>query len=286
MKTYKLTFLLFLMTCSYFYGQKKTPPKSTTYYSYDSISESVKPRGCIKAKSAILTDNKKDSSSTTTKSANIKYEFIKTAVKLIVTNISKLVYKPTKFAKSQSSKLKFITLKKDSIPQFNYSIDTLNNKNFRYVNYCKNRKDSVINLALNFSLHKLENKTNFKILKFNNFKYNFTSVKLKNKHHKVNLIIEITVKSFNKKGELYEYTIDPIQIKNAVPRGESSKVIPIIDDVLRYIPIENKIESISIIVNEVNTKKKTWDKWLEIFNDNKDKIQSTVIEQINGEEEE
>lgn len=287
MKTYKLTFSLFFFVCSFFYGQKKSIPKTTTYYSYDSISKSVKPRGCIKAKSTIFISEKKDS--LTNKASLVKSlqgQILAQVIPVILNNISKLVYKPQKFAKSHGAKFNLIKQNKNKPKEFSHIINTLNDKNLTYARYCKNRKDSVVNLAINFSLHNLEKDTKFKILKLDNYIYNFTDVKLKNKHHKVNLLIQITVKSFDDKGLLQEVELDPIEINNAIPRGKYTNPVFVKNQIFRYIPIVNKIESISFTVNEVNARKKTWDKWAKMFDDNKDKIQSTIIEQINGEEEE
>lgn len=282
MKLTQLIVLTFFLISVSFYGQID---KISTYYSYNKVDEIIKERGCIKPKSTVFVSVKKDSLTTRSDNKSFQAEVIATVIPWFINNISKLFYEPNKYAKNHGAKFNMIINKKDDSEEGVYYLkNILDNKNLSYASYCKNRKDSITNLLINFSLNDIKNENNsFKVLKLDNYIYNYTNVKLKKSHHKVNLLIEVVVKSFNEKGELYEIKLDPIDIKNAIPTGKTSKTINVKNQIFRYIPTKNKIESISFTVNEVNARKKTWDKWLKIFDDNKEKLQEVIIEEINEE---
>ncbi len=280
MKAFQLLTLLFLLS-SPFYSQQKA---ITHYYVNKNNIEYI---GRVNTKSELKLTSIKTRDSIV-ESINNKVNFIgfilKPVAKHIVNNLADIIYKPEKFAKNNSANYSLLgkpTHAKTSI---------FDNKMLIYSNYSelpssKDSKEQVSflknNLLLNFSFHDHEKSQNrFKILQLDEYLFNYTSVKLKRKHHKVNILIDIKISYFDYDGLLQSYNLKTIEIENAIPKGKSSDLQTPKEKVRRYIPIVHPIESISISVNEVNTRKKVWDKWLKIYTDNKDKINDFIADKI------
>ncbi|SEC93436.1 hypothetical protein SAMN04489761_4011 [Tenacibaculum sp. MAR_2009_124] len=280
MKSFKLLIILLLLT-SFINAQEKVV---THYYINGNNVEYI---GRIKTKSELKLKSIKVKDSLI-EAINNKSNFIgiiiKTLAKLVVNKLADVVYKPERFAKNNSAncflldeqkgKNDNIFNKKLLIYSNHSELPSSKNPNGQ-VNFIKN------NLLLNFTFDDYKNfKNRFKVLLLDSYLYNFTSVKLKRKHHKVNILIDITVSYFDYDGLLQSHDLKTIEIDNAIPKGKSSELQIPQEKVRRYIPIVHPIESISISVNEVNTRKKVWDKWVKIYTDNKDKINDFVADKI------
>ena len=276
MKSFKPFFIAFFI-CNFIVAQNKKT--STHYYKNDNTIKTigrVEPASFIKLQDK---PNKYDSlkDSTIIKSA-IALKLVKFIVPKIIDKLSSLVYKPEKYAKSNTAKLKVLNLPKKK------NNDLFKDKILVYHNFSKLPKNNENNLLLSFSFHNNPyGKNLFKVLKFDSYLYNYANVKLKRKHHNVNILIDISVLYFNEYGILQSYSLNPIKIENAIPKGQKTELVVIKEKIERYIPTKQQIESITITVNEVNSRKKTWDKWLKLYEDNKDKASDFIIKKISSE---
>ncbi|CAM1373615.1 hypothetical protein [Tenacibaculum xiamenense] len=280
MKAFQLLTLLFILN-SHSYAQEKS---ITHYYVNQNSIEYI---GRVNTKSELKL-KPVESRDSIIESINNKTNFIgiilKPVAKLVINKLADIIYKPEKFAKNNSANYSLL----DEPTHAKTSV--FDNKTLIYSNYSElpGRKESKEsghflknNLLLNFSFHDHEKSQNrFKILQLEEYLYNYTSVKLKRKHHKVNILIDIKVSYFDNDGLLQSYNLKTIEIDNAIPKGKSSKLQTPKEKVRRYIPIVHPIESISISVNEVNARKKVWDKWLKLYTDNKDKINDFIDDKI------
>lgn len=201
---------------------------------------------------------------------------------IIFDNISTLFYNPDKYIKENNAAYSFI--------DFNsYKIKTPLNSHQAF-SFIKTIYDSKTGNVLNnpkkaieatFNLRHISNgNQKMTILELNSFDYNFTSVKLKSKGKKVNLIFEITVNYINTLNEVKTLNLQPVNLNRLSPNG--SKNTNLSKDKIHLV-LQNLyfIQSISMKVTEVNSRKKDMDKWLELYTKNKDKIQSFTIDQLN-----
>lgn len=276
MKSFKPFFIVFFI-CNFIIAQNK---KTTTYYYLE--DNSIKTIGRIEPASFIkLKDKPRKYDSLKSLESNKNAIGIKLAnfmVPKVLNKLSSLIYKPEKYAKSNTARfnvLNFPSKKNNSL---------LTDKILVYHNFSKLPDTNKNNLLLSFSLHDSPyGKNLFKILKFDNYLYNYTNVKLKRKHHKINILIDISISYFNEYGILKSHSLRPIKIENATPKGQKTELVIIKEKIERYIPTKQQIESITITVNEVNSRKKTWDKWLKFYEDNKDKASDYIINMISPE---
>lgn len=283
----KIILTILLFSFSTIFSQKLENKKvskkgNITYYKK---GKKTRKRGCYNPSSIIL-ENIVNCDSSVVKSnaaVNIVSSII---IPFAIKNINKLVYKPEKYIKDSSAELKLFNL--DSI----IDINNYENKKISYLNMC-HLKDSTYssNMELNFSLNKAKGNLGNKycILNFDSYIFKYTNVKLTKKHDKVNIMISIDVNYFNPNGQPYTYSLKPIEIEKEIPKGDQSKLVclkKMKKEVFRYIPTVNQIKSIVININEVNSRKKVWDKWLEIYNEKKDDLKDKVIEKIKGENDE
>ena len=250
--------------------------KVTTYY-YKENNE-VKEIGRVNPKSilvfepelkALLTPADKNKDLTTQAAVFL--------VKQIIDKVGSLIYKPEKFSKSNSAKKQLISLNEST------KIESLDNEKLIYLSVTEKPKNNQLSQILHFSIHNNPDKKNFKILKFDSYFYRYTSVKLKKRHHKVNLLIDLQVSYFDDDGLLQKIDLESIELNNIIPKGSETKLTKVEQDIFRYIPTKFQIESIKITVNEINARKNVWDKWLKLYNDNKDKIKETIVDKIEGE---
>ncbi|CAL2076859.1 hypothetical protein [Tenacibaculum sp. 190524A05c] len=264
--------------------RKKKPKKTTTYYYKD--SNGIGEIGRIKPKSTLVLGSKiklKEIDSVGIESIGTQAAII--IIKQVINHIGSVIYKPEKFAKENSAEQKFISLKTTT------DFKKLHNEKLYYFNYSEkpDSKKVVIdsmNQTFEFSIYKNPINDKFKILKFDGYLYKYTGVKLKKKHHKVNLLLNFKVNYFDEDGFLQSMDLKTIELNKITPEGPKAKFTPTKDDIYRFIPTKYQIESIQLTVNEVNARKKTWDKWLKLYNDNKDKIKDAIVDKIQGDDEE
>lgn len=276
MKPFKPFFVIFFI-CNFIIAQNK---KTTTHYYKE--NNSIKTIGRIESSSFIKLQEKPDKYDSHKDSSIIKsaiaLKLVKFIIPKVIDKLGSILYKPEKYAKSNTASLKVIDSPK------NKNNNLFKDKILVYHNFSKLPKNNKNNFLLSFSFHENQyGKNLFKVLKFDNYLYNYTNVKLKRKHHKVNILIDINVSYFNEYGILQSHSLKPIEIKNVIPKGQKAKLVTIKENIVRYIPTAQQIESITITVNEVNSRKKTWDKWLKFYEDNKDKASDFIIKKISPE---
>ncbi|AUC14793.1 hypothetical protein BTO06_06390 [Tenacibaculum sp. SZ-18] len=264
--------------------KKKKPQKTTTYYYKN--SNGIGEIGRIKPKSTLVLGSKiklKEIDSVGIKTIGTQAAII--IVKEVINHIGTVVYKPEKFAKENSAEQKFISLKTT------IDFKKLDNEKLYYFNHSEKPDSNKIvidsmNQTFEFSIHNNPDNDQFKILKFDGYLYKYTGVKLKKKHHKVNVLLDFKVNYFDEDGFLQSIDLKTIELKKITPGGAKAKFTPTKNDIYRFISTKYQIASIQLTVNEVNAKKKTWDKWLKLYNDNKDKIKDAIVDQIEGDDEE
>ncbi|WP_435263219.1 hypothetical protein [Tenacibaculum sp. nBUS_03] len=276
MKSFKPFFIVFFIS-NFIVAQNK---KTTTHYYLE--DNSIKTIGRIESASFIkLKDKPKKYDSLKNLESNKSVLGIKLAnfmVPKIINKLSSLIYKPEKYAKSNTAIFNVLNFPKEK------NNNLLTDKILVYRNFSMLPDTNKNNLLLSFSFHESPyGKNLFKVLKFDNYLYNYTNVKLKRKHHKINILIDISISYFNEYGILKSHSLRTIKVENATPKGQKTEVVIIKEKIERYIPTKQQIESITITVNEVNSRKKTWDKWLKFYQDNKGKASDSIINIINPE---
>lgn len=273
-------FLLFSLISYSLFSQKKTTP----FYYIE--NNKVKTIGRIAPYSSFKLIDKKPKFEVT-KSLNTKGVIpnliIEPITNFFVNKLADLIYKPEKFIKSNNASCLVLN------EYNNKTLDIFENKSLLYTNTSKPPyKSSFVNnnLSLNFILKPYNNfKDLFYTLKLESYIYNYTNVKLKRKHFKTNILIDISISYFDQYGILKKHSLKTIQIDDATPEGKNAKLTPVKDSLgIRYIPTKFPIESINISVTEINTRKKVWDKWFKVYTDNKEKINEFILDKIETEE--
>ncbi|CAL2084091.1 hypothetical protein [Tenacibaculum sp. 190524A05c] len=283
-----LSFLIFFSISAFSQtstdSKKKKPKKTTTYYYKD--SNGIGKIGRIKPKSTlVLGSNIKLEEVDGIGIKSLESQVAIFVIKQVINYLGSAIYKPEKFAKENSAEQKFISLKTST------DFKKFDGEKLFYFNHSekpdsKNVVIDSINQIFAFSIHNNPNNEKFKILKFDGHLYKYTAVKLKRKHHKVNLLLNFKVNYFDDNGFLQSIDLRTIELNKITPEGPKAKFTPTKDDIYRFIPTKYQIESILLTVNEVNARKKTWDKWLKWYNDNKDKIKDAIVDKIQGDDEE
>ena len=141
--------------------------------------------------------------------------------------------------------------------------------------------------TLIFELNDVINLPGFKTITLSTFDFNYSSVKLKNTAMSFYAVIEVDIAYYNLENEKRNLSLQPIKISNLVPRNKTSnneEQISAIQDKkinVQIIPPNNFVESIKIKITEVNNRKKDWDNWLKLYNDNSDKLKDYLLEITN-----
>lgn len=255
----KITLLLALTIFSFGFSFSQEETEKGYWYTTKSVEKFKKD-----VSKSLITTKCVDTTILTTKSITSTVATL--AIKYAFKNVSKLFYNPEKFIKTHSANFKLYN--SSNILDFN----TIN-----CITYLKQSKEKDF-MSLNFSLNSIKfNGKSYKSINLESFLYKYTNVKLKNKHYKVNIVAEIVVNYFNKNGELVTLELDPFILSGYTPKGEAA-VTNKYAEISRIIPTENAITNIKIKVSEVNTRKKDWDKFLKLFNDNRDKAQTFILD--------
>lgn len=257
MKKIIILLTLTLQTVINVYSQEKT--EKGFWYDNKSVKSFKEDVSASKITTKCL-----DSSIITTKSITATLGTL--AIKYAFKNVSKLFYNPEKFIKTHGTNLKLYN--KTNILDFN---------TYKCIIYEKKNKQKNF-MSLNFSLNDINfNGKSYKTINLDSFLYQYTNVKLKNKHHTINIVAEIVVTYFNNTGEVVALELDPFILSGYTPKGEDA-ITNTYTDISRILPTNNTITAIKIKVSEVNTRKKDWDKFLKLFNDNKEKAQTFIID--------
>lgn len=182
------------------------------------------------------------------------------AIPYLVKYLPKLFYNPKKYIKES---------------QTNYSLFGVAAKkplnSFSYEKTGKNSKDLTTTISkLDFTVTDLPYLPNYKLIDLASYHFAYTPVKLSNKNKSVNLVAEITLYYYDAKNVRQELKLSPITIKNIVPKKGSKATSA--DGLRQVIPPMDNIENIELKLTEVNARKKDWDKWLERFENNQDKL--------------
>ena len=193
---------------------------------------------------------------------------------LIFNTIDKLFYKPENFIKKYS--------KSHSLISKNRAQNLDKYKKLVFKRY-RDKKDLI---SIEFSLtkkniaHSNGDTIPYTILQLNSLKYKYTTVKLKKKHPKVNLIVSVSANYFDSNGHLQTLNLTPFVFSNQIPKGENSSAIEPKKETYRFISNALALKTIHLEITEINSRKKDWDSWLELYNNNKEKLQSFTLEKI------
>jgi hypothetical protein len=174
--------------------------------------------------------------------------------------LPKLFYNPNKYIKEYGvSHPLFQDEHQKFIESFTYEKTGVNSK-----------KETVSISQLKFEVKDISYLNNYKVITLSNFKINRSPVKLSSKNKFVNLVAEITLYYYDVNHAKKELKLLPLKVKNIVP-GSSITASSTINS-SQIIPPINNIEKIELKLTEVNSRKKDWDKWLELYDTNKDKL--------------
>jgi len=133
-----------------------------------------------------------------------------------------------------------------------------------------------------FELDSILNKNGYYQIALSEGYLNYTPVKLKSNHKKVNVVLEMKFIFYDSQDFKREYSLNPIKLSEvcAISGKKNGNEIKIEKKLYQIIPRMNVLESVQLKVTEINSRKKDWDKWLEFYNKNEGKISSFVLEKI------
>ncbi|MBL4662376.1 MAG: hypothetical protein JKY22_02175 [Flavobacteriaceae bacterium] len=188
----------------------------------------------------------------------------------LVKNLPKLFYNQNKYIKEYGASYSlFGNTSKKPIKSFTYEKTGIDSN-----------KNKVIISQLKFKVKDLSYLNKYRLITLSNFIINYTPVKLSKKNKFVNLVAEITLHYYDANHIKKELKLSPITIKNIIPNNFSNPNPNPKNNYSQLIPPIENIENIELKLTEVNSRKKDWDKWLEIFDNNKDKITNLLKELI------
>jgi len=134
----------------------------------------------------------------------------------------------------------------------------------------------------NISKGEAENLEGYTAIGLISFQSNYTKVKLKSSGKKANIVIEMTAVYYDPQDKKQELHLQPYKLSAIVPLGVNNGPNLIDSKKRNYqiIPPMKFIETLSIKITEVNDRKKDWDKYLELFNNQKGNISGFLIDQL------
>lgn len=206
---------------------------------------------------------------------SLKGFVLTTVIKEGLKILPSLFYKPEKFIKEYGIGKSFINKEKLALEDIS---------TYKGMSYEKKGDDKILT-QLNFSLIPLfDSKNGYTIIQLDSFRHNRSAVKLKkgNKgQQKVNMRISLGFKYFDSNNLSREYKIAPLIIKGISPgkQYELGTEVP-----LQLIPPMNVIQEVEVRITEVNMRKKYWDKLLKVYDDNREKIEGTILKIIEEKE--
>ncbi|TRX58751.1 hypothetical protein FNH22_12810 [Fulvivirga sp. M361] len=182
----------------------------------------------------------------------------------------KLFYNPKKYMKESGVDVSLLKTAKA-----NYEIQKFDA--IKTITYEKMSGATTIT-RLDFKLSDIEHTVlkGSRAIELSNAVFNLTPVKLKAKHKKTNVIIEITLNYYDKDKKMHSFSLNPIELKNVTP----GQAYTLKGKYIQIIPEMEAVENIKIKVTEVNSRKKDWDKWLEWYKGNKDDLEKIITDLI------
>ena len=242
-----ISFIALTMILNYVQSQEKT-----TYYH---VKENT-----VKTKS--FSDVTQSISFTPgTKEISLTY-IVGALIPHILKHAPKLFYNPKKYMKEYGTDGSLLT--ESDFRKFG-SIKT--------ITYKQESKGEVLTM-LGFKLIDSSMPMGYRGIFLTDAKFNYTPVKLKTRHFKTNVVIELIFNYYDKDNKKQVFNLKPINLNNITPGEAFTKN----HNYIQLIPPMKTIESLQIKITEVNSRKKDWDKWLELYNENQDKLKDYLLE--------
>ncbi|WP_298896806.1 hypothetical protein [uncultured Psychroserpens sp.] len=204
---------------------------------------------------------------------------------LVRDNISKLFYNPKKFIYEQAGFHSFIEYDHGS-PRLKSDFNNQDLIYFQqYIFDFKDNNNAPINpikaIELSFKIEKTaannaQSDQTINLLSLAKAELNYSGAKIKNNKKEINLIVEVLFNYYDSYGELRAFKTEPYNISKISANGSQNTIT----DKKQILPNMKIVTSVQIKVTEVNSRKKDLDKWLELYTENKDKIQSFIFDNI------
>jgi hypothetical protein len=190
--------------------------------------------------------------------------FIKNGLVSLVRFLPKLIYKPNKYISENQTSFKFFnneqgisTISKDL--ELIFSVASLNDDTDKPTK-------KMGNFIFEFGSYK-ENK-GYYFLGLTSFELSHTLVKLKPKSNKVHLILEVLFEYYDSNNTKKEFVLEPFYIDYVqVPQRAVFQ-----EPNYQLLPKMEVLESVTVKITEINTKKEQWDKWLGLYEKHQGKI--------------
>tara|TARA_R110002167_G_scaffold247308_7_gene452911 strand:- start:1771 stop:2610 length:840 start_codon:yes stop_codon:yes gene_type:complete len=256
---------LFVFTIALFFvcSSSISQNASTKYY-YCNVNKNVAKTKSFKhdIKQSLYIKIKEKKSSEDIKASSAIVSFVVgTLMPYVINKVPRLFYNPKKYMKDYGTDLSLLT-NKDSIIPFNSITSIIYEK----------KSDSTLLTQLQFTVTDYSSNPNFRRIELTKGIFNYTPVKLKGSFFKTNAVISIVLNYYDEKSKKSEIRLEPIKLEGIIP-GKSYELKKIV----QLIPKVHLMESIQIEISEVNNRKKDWDKWLELYNDNQDKLKDYLL---------
>ncbi|MGB5818253.1 MAG: hypothetical protein WBG90_02120 [Saonia sp.] len=200
-------------------------------------------------------------------------------VPLLIKKVPNLFYRPEKFIKEYGTSLDYFEIESQSP-----SIKNWDKVNLVYVKEgiqtdFPGQKEMALS-KFEFQIDAMEGHDlkGYSTLALSAYEVIHTPVKLRAKHNKVNIVIQITFHYFDDLDNKKAHQLQSIHMYGITPSEVKILDMDTVVQHMQIIPPMKIIEKIDVKITEVNTRKKDWDKWLELYNANQGKLNDYFLE--------
>ncbi len=207
-----------------------------------------------------------------------------TIVPYVVKKIPTLFYKPENFIKAYGTTLQYpetpIAL---GAGMKGESFDLVYKKEGVKTGQVDNNDPSIIS-SLKFRFDPIQNNSlpGYFAVSLIAYRFEATQVKLKSEHQKINAVVELVFHYFDVQHQKQEFTFTPIKIEEISLPKTQDFLVKGSANVLQIVPPMPIIESLTLRITEVNTRKKDWDKWLELYNAKEGELSNYLLQVISN----
>ncbi|GGG40339.1 hypothetical protein GCM10011414_07300 [Croceivirga lutea] len=179
----------------------------------------------------------------------------------LVRFLPKLLYNPTKFVYEDQAKFNFFKNAND----INYIDENLE---LVFTIEGDNATSAVELSSFVFEFGNYEKHEGYYYMGLKSYDLQASLSKLKPKNATVNIVLEVLFDYYDENNTKKEFVLNPFYINNAAP--DAKELIRNID--YQLLPKMEILQSVTVKITEVNSKKETWDKWLGLYEKHQGKL--------------
>lgn len=205
---------------------------------------------------------------------------VSSVIPYVVKKVPMLFYRPEHFIKEYGTTIRY--------PKTPLTLDAVAKGGSFHMLYLKEglrtgpgpNVDSLVICGLKFRFDPIQDDTlpGYFAVSLTGYEFEATQVKLKPGHQEINAVVGIVFSYFDAQNHKREFALTPINIQKISPPVAHELEEDGNTDKLQIVPPMTIIESIQISITEVNTRKKDWDKWLELYHENEGKLSNYLLQ--------